>query len=315
MDGQSLNTTVEKFVLLGLSPSRHIQLFLFTIFLLVYTTTWLGNLTIITTVTTDHRLHTPMYFLLSNLAMIDVSFSSVTVPELLHDLLNENKTISFNGCITQMFFFHLCGGTMVFFLTVMAFDRWVAIYRPLRYLIIMNRNVCIGLVAGAWLGGFVHSIVQVALMIRLPFCGPNILDNFYCDIPQVVKLACMDTFVVELLMVSNSGMLTSLAFLILLVSYTVILVMLRNRVVEGRQKAYSTCAAQITVVSLIFGPCIFIYARPFQKFAADKAVSVLYTVFTPMLNPMIYTLRNSEMKGAIRRLMCSLVCKVLDLGL
>uniref|UniRef100_A0A8D0L2Y2 G-protein coupled receptors family 1 profile domain-containing protein n=1 Tax=Sphenodon punctatus TaxID=8508 RepID=A0A8D0L2Y2_SPHPU len=302
MDGQSLNTTVEKFVLLGLSPSRHIQLFLFTIFLLAYTTTWLANLTIIITVTTDHRLHTPMYFLLANLAMIDVSYSSVTVPKLLYDLLNENKTISFNGCMTQMLFFHLCGGTMVFFLIVMAFDRWVAIYRPLRYLIIMNRNVCVGLVAGAWLGGFAHSIVQVALMIRLPFCGPKILDNFYCDVPQVVKLACTDTFVVELLMISNSGMLTSLSFLVLLVSYMVILVMLRNRVGEGRQKAYSTCAVQMTVVSLIFGPYIFIYARPFRKFAADKAVSVLYTVFTPMLNPMIYTLRNKEMKGVIRRL-------------
>ncbi|KYO24775.1 olfactory receptor 4D1-like [Alligator mississippiensis] len=242
-----------------------------------------------------------MYFLLANFGVIDVSFSSVTVPKLLHNLLLGGRTISFNGCMAQMFFFHLDGGAKVF-LIVMAFDRDVAICMPLRYLKIMNWDVCIGLVAGAWLGGSAHSLVQVALMICLPFCGPKVLDNFFCDVPQVPKLARTNTFVVEWLMVSNSGLLSSLSFVVLLISYAVILVMLRMRMSEGRQKAYNTCLAQITVVCLIFRPCIVIYDRPFHNFTADKVISVLYTVFILMLNPMIYTLRNTEMKGAIKRI-------------
>ncbi|XP_059587310.1 olfactory receptor 4D1-like [Alligator mississippiensis] len=301
MDQDNLTSPVTEFLLLGLSQSRQIQLFLFSLFLAVYATTWLGNLIIISTVISDPRLHTPMYFLLANLSVIDVSFSSVSVPKLLDHLLLGGRAISFNGCMAQMFFFHLSGGAEVFFLIVMAFDRYLAIYKPLHYLTIMNWDVCIGMVVGAWLGGFAHSFIQVAIMIHLPFCGPNVLDNFFCDVPQVLKLACTDTSVEEWLMLSNGGLVATVCFGVLLLSYTVILVMLRTRVSEGRQKAYNTCLAQITVVCLIFGPCIFIYARPFQNFAADKAVAVLYIVITPMLNPMIYTLRNTEMKGAIKR--------------
>uniref|UniRef100_A0A8C3TEW9 G-protein coupled receptors family 1 profile domain-containing protein n=1 Tax=Chelydra serpentina TaxID=8475 RepID=A0A8C3TEW9_CHESE len=298
----NLTTTVTELILLGLTQSHELQRFLFVVFLLIYVTTWLGNFTIITMVITDHRLHTPMYFLLANLAFIDVSDSTVNAPKMLLGLISQRKTISFNGCIIQMLFFHFIAGAMVFFLMVMAVDRYVAIHKPLRYLTIMNRGVCQGLVVGAWLGGFSHSIVQIALIIQLPFCGPNVLDNFYCDVPQVIKLACADTFLVELLMVSNSGLLLLIIFIILLISYAVILVKIQTHVTEGKHKALSTCAAQITVVSLIFIPSIFIYARPFHKFAVDKAVSVIYTVVTPMLNPMIYTLRNTEMKNAIRRL-------------
>ncbi|KAM7149988.1 olfactory receptor 4D1-like [Macrochelys suwanniensis] len=303
MEQGNLTTTVTEFILLGLTQSHELQRFLFVVFLLIYVTTWLGNFTIITTVITDHRLHTPMYFLLANLAFIDVSDSTVNAPKMLLGLISQRKTISFNGCIIQMFFFHFIAGAMVFSLVVMAVDRYVAIHKPLRYLTIMNWGVCQGLVVGAWLGGFAHSIVQIALIIQLPFCGPNVLDNFYCDVPQVIKLACADTFLVELLMVSNSGLLLLIIFIILLISYTVILVKIRTHVTEGKHKALSTCGAQITVVSLIFIPGIFIYARPFHKFVVDKAVSVIYTVVTPMLNPMIYTLRNTEMKNAIRRLL------------
>uniref|UniRef100_A0A8C8VJC6 G-protein coupled receptors family 1 profile domain-containing protein n=1 Tax=Pelusios castaneus TaxID=367368 RepID=A0A8C8VJC6_9SAUR len=303
MDSQNLTTTVTEFVLLGLTQNHELRYFLFMVLFMVYVSTWLGNFTIIVTVITDHHLHTPMYFLLANLAFLDISDSSVNAPKLLLNLLSHHKMISFNECILQMFFFHLIAGAMAFFLVGMAIDRYVAIYKPLRYLTIMNKGMCMGLVAVAWLGGLAHSSVQIGLILQLPFCGPNVLDNFYCDVPQVIKLACTDTHLVELQMVFNGGVILIILFMILLISYSTILVKIRTHITEGKHKALSTCGAQITVVSFIFIPCIFIYARPFKKFTLDKVVSVIYTVITPMLNPVIYSLRNSEMKKAIKRLM------------
>ncbi|XP_034643308.1 olfactory receptor 4D2-like [Trachemys scripta elegans] len=303
MEQQNLSSTVTEFVLLGLTQSPEIQRCLFIIFFIVYLTTWVGNVTIIITVITEHQLHTPMYFLLANLAFLDVSDSSVTAPKLLLGLLSQHRTISFNECILQMFFFHFFAGAAILVFVLMAVDRYVAIYKPLRYLNIMNQGVCVGLVAGAWMGGLAHSIVQIALVLRLPFCGPNILDNFYCDVPQVIKLACTDTYLVELLMVSNSGMLVIVMFIILLISYTIILVKIKKHVTDRKRKALSTCGTQITVVCLQFIPSTFIYARPFRKFPMDKLASVFFTLITPMINAMIYTLKNAEMKKAIRRLM------------
>ncbi|XP_004609782.2 olfactory receptor 4N2-like [Sorex araneus] len=297
------NTVVTEFILLGLTQSQNIQLLVFVLILIFYLIILPGNLLIILTIKLDPGLSAPLYFFLGNLAFLDASYSFIVAPRMLMDFLSEKKIISYRSCIAQLFFLHFLGGGETLLLVVMAFDRYIAICRPLYYSTVMNPRACYIMLFGLWLGGFIHSIIQVAIILRLPFCGPNELDNFFCDVPQVIKLACMDTFAVELLMVFNSGLVILLCFLGLLASYAVILCHVHGSAGEGKSKAISTCTTHIIVIFLMFGPAIFIYTRPFQALPADKVVSFFHTVIFPLMNPVIYTLRNQEVKASMKKLL------------
>ncbi|XP_058397105.1 olfactory receptor 4K15 [Diceros bicornis minor] len=293
---------VTEFVLLGLSNSQELQPFLFVIFSLFYLAILLGNFLIILTVISDSRLHTPMYFLLANLSFIDICVASFATPKMIADFLVAHKTVSFEACLAQIFFVHLFAGGEMVLLVSMAYDRYVAICKPLHYLTIMNWRVCVTLVLVPWCVGFIHTTSQLAFTVNLSFCGPNQVDSFFCDLPLVTKLACIDTYVVSLLIVADSGFLSMSSFLLLVVSYTVILITVRNHSSAGMAKARSTLTAHITVVTLFFGPCIFIYVWPLSGYSVDKVLAVLYTIFTSILNPVIYTLRNKEVKTAMLKL-------------
>uniref|UniRef100_A0A8C3FUW0 Olfactory receptor n=1 Tax=Chrysemys picta bellii TaxID=8478 RepID=A0A8C3FUW0_CHRPI len=290
-------------VLLGLSQPRVLSLALAILLLLSYAIVLLGNLSIILTIRAEPRLAaSPMYYLLGNLSLVDLCYTSVTTPQMALGLLSGHATISLGECLAQLFFLHFLGCTEIFLLTAMAYDRYVAICQPLHYTAIMSCRTCARLVAGSWMGALAHSLVQTLLATTLPYCGPNHIDHYFCDVAPLLGVACTDTSLVEILVVSNTGAISLGCFLVLLVSYGVILAALRRRSTEGRLKALSTCTAHLMVVAIFFGPCIFIYTRPFSTIPADKVVSLLATVVTPMLNPLIYTLRNTEMKGAMRRL-------------
>ncbi|XP_040083553.1 olfactory receptor 4F4-like, partial [Oryx dammah] len=296
------HSTVTEFIFLGLSNSQQLQIFLFVFFFVFYVGIVFGNLLIVITVASDSHLHSPMYFLLANLSLIDLCLSSVTAPKMIADFFSKYKVISFKGCFAQIFLLHFFGGSELVILIAMAFDRYVAICKPLRYTTIMSGKVCAGFVAAAWGTGFLHSVSQLAFAVNLPFCGPNEVDSFYCDLPRVIKLACTDTYRLDIMVIANSGVLTVCSFFLLIISYTVILVTIQHLPSERSSKALSTLTAHITVVLLFFGPCIFIYAWPFPIKSLDKFLAVFYSVVTPFLNPMIYTLRNKDMKTAMRRL-------------
>ncbi|XP_074854443.1 olfactory receptor 4S2-like [Carettochelys insculpta] len=293
---------VTEFVLLGLSQNQKLQEMFFVLFLFFYLAIVLGNLLIVFTIISSQRLSSPMYFFLSYLSFVDVCYSSVMVPKMIADFLTEEKIISFIGCIAQLFGVHFFGCTEIFILTVMAYDRYAAICKPLHYTTLMTRHMCGQMVVACWLGGFVHSIIQTLVTTQLPFCGPNEIDHYFCDVHPLLQLACADTYVAGIAVVANSGMIALGSFLLLVTSYVVILNSLRTHSSEGRRKALSTCSSHIAVVILFFGPCTFTYIRPSSHLSEDKMVAVFYTVITPMLNPLIYTLRNEEMKGAIRKL-------------
>ncbi|XP_011830761.1 PREDICTED: olfactory receptor 4A5-like isoform X1 [Mandrillus leucophaeus] len=297
------NNTITEFVLLGFSQDPGVQKALFVTFLLTYFMTMVGNLLIVVTIISSPSLGSPMYFLLACLSLIDAVYSTTISPKLIVDLFCDKKTISFPACMGQLFIGHLFGGAEIFLLVVMAYDCYVAICKPLHYLTIMNRQVCILLLMAAVAGGFVHSVFQIVVVYSLPFCSPNVIDHFVCDMYPLLELACTDTYFIGLTVVVNGGAMCMAIFIILLISYGIILNSLKTYSQEGRRKALSTCSSHITVVVLFFVPCIFMYVRPVSTFPIDKLMTVFYTVITPMLNPLIYTLRNSEMRNAIEKLL------------
>ncbi|XP_006165728.2 olfactory receptor 4K17 [Tupaia chinensis] len=300
---EPLNQThVSEFILLGLTNSKNIEFLLFALFSTIYVVTVLGNLLIVVTVFNTPSLNTPMYFLLGNLSFVDMTLASFATPKMIVNLVQKHKTISFPGCFTQIFLLHLLGGVEMVLLVSMAYDRYVAICKPLHYMTIMNKKVCVFLVMISWFLGLLHSGLQIPFVVNLPFCGPNVVDSIFCDLPLVTKLACIDTYIVQIVIVANSGMISLSCFTILLISYSLIFITVKKHSSTGQSKARSTLTAHITVVILFFGPCIFIYIWPFSNHSVDKFLAVFYTIITPILNPIIYTLRNKEMKTAMRKL-------------
>ncbi|XP_049755101.1 olfactory receptor 4F3/4F16/4F29-like [Elephas maximus indicus] len=300
MDGTN-HSVVSEFVFLGLSNSWEKQLVLFVFFSMFYVASLMGNSLLMLTVNSDPHLHSPMYFLLANLSFIDLGVSSVASPKMIYDLFRKCKVISFSGCIAQIFFIHVIGGAEMVLLIAMAFDRYVAICKPLHYPTIMSPRICISFLLSAWTIGLIHSVVQLAFVVNLPFCGPNVLDSFYCDLPHFIKLACTDIYWLEFMVMANSGFISVGSFFILIISYIVIIVTVQKHSSAGLSKALSTLLAHITVVVLFFGPFIFFYTWPSSSTHLDKFLAIFDAVLTPFLNPILYTLRNQEMKVAMWR--------------
>uniref|UniRef100_A0A8C2LE69 Olfactory receptor family 10 subfamily G member 9B n=1 Tax=Cricetulus griseus TaxID=10029 RepID=A0A8C2LE69_CRIGR len=294
-------TLVTTFFLSGLPHPPSLDTMLFAIFLVIYILTVLGNLLILMVIRVDSHLHTPMYYFLTNLSFIDMWFSTVTM--LMTLVSQEGGAISFYSCLAQFYSFHFLGSTECFLYTVMSYDRYLAISYPLRYSSMMSRRVCALLAAGTWLTGSLHSAVQTSLIFHLPYCGPSQIQHYFCDGPPILKLACADTSAIEMVIFVNIGVVASGCFLLISLSYvSIVCSILRIRTSEGRHRAFQTCASHCIVVLCFFVPCVFIYLRPGSRDAVDAVVTVFYTVLTPLLNPVVYTLRNKEVKKALVKL-------------
>uniref|UniRef100_A0A674KDK0 Olfactory receptor n=2 Tax=Terrapene triunguis TaxID=2587831 RepID=A0A674KDK0_9SAUR len=303
MNNQS---TVTEFRLLGLSSFPEMQPLLFMSFLIIYLLTLAGNLSICLAIWVDTTLHTPMYFFLINLSLLDISYSSVTLPNMLVMLFAKIKSLSFSSCMAQLYFLISFAGSESLLLALMAYDRYMAICQPLHYTTIMNHRTCMCSAIAIWIGGFVYSMLHTFFIARLPFCGPNEINHFFCEIPPLIKLACMDTYFNEVLVFLLSGAVGGSCFLLISTSYAYILsTIMKIHSSQGRRKAFSTCASHLLTVLLFYGPGFFTYLCPSSSYSMDigKVVSVFYTVVTPMLNPMIYSLRNKDVQAAFKKAM------------
>ncbi|NXF91222.1 O1019 protein, partial [Eubucco bourcierii] len=298
------HSSVTEFVLQGLSEQVEMEVVLFVLLLLVYSITLLGNAGIMAAIGSERQLHTAMYFFLGSLSLVDICFSSVIAPRALVNFLSRSRTISFAACMGQAFFYIVFVTTECFLLATMALDRYMAICHPLLYPSVMTRSLCLWLVLGCYLVGVLNSTLQMTFIIRLPFCGSNVINHFFCDVPPLLALSCASTHTNEVILFSLAGVIELGTLSAILVSYLFIsFAILRIRSAEGRQKAFSTCASHLAAVTLLYGTTIFMYLRPGTRhsLSTDKVISVFYTVVIPMLNPLIYSLRNKEVKHALRR--------------
>ncbi|XP_078518752.1 olfactory receptor 10A7-like [Lissotriton helveticus] len=303
--GHVNQTSVSEFIVLGFTGSPEIRFLLFIIFSIVYLITITGNATVMLVLHVDPSLHTPMYFFLRNLSFLEMCCSSVTVPKMLTNLLAADKRISFIGCATQMYFLLSLDTTKCFLLAVMSYDRYKVICHPLHYHIIMNKRLCQGLAAGCWASGSLLTLGNTSFIFTLPFCGPNIINHFFCDIPPVLELVCADTSAHEVVTIVLCKAILLTPFLLTLASYArVASTVLKMRSVEGQRRAFSTSASHLTSVSLFYGTASFMYLRPKASYSleVDKLLSLFHSAFTPMLNPLIYTLRNKEVMGSLWRI-------------
>uniref|UniRef100_A0A8C6FJ55 Olfactory receptor n=1 Tax=Moschus moschiferus TaxID=68415 RepID=A0A8C6FJ55_MOSMO len=298
-------TSVTEFLLLGVTDIQVLQPVLFVVFLAIYIVIVAGNAVILMVVISDPRLHSPMYFFLGNLSCLDICFSTVTFPKMLENFLSTYKAISFLGCISQLHFFHFLGSTEAMLLAVMAFDRFVAICKPLRYTLIMNHQVCTQMAVTIWITGFFHALLHSVMTSRLNFCGSNHIHHFFCDVKPLLELACGNIELNEWLLSTITGTIAVSPFFLTLLSYFYIIIYLffKTHSCSTLRKALSTCASHFMVVILFYVPVVFIYIRPASGSSVDqeRIIAIMYSVVTPMLNPLIYTLRNKEVKGALRR--------------
>ncbi|XP_034957577.2 olfactory receptor-like protein OLF3 [Zootoca vivipara] len=304
MMGQHNQTNVKEFVFVGFSREQNINLCLFVVFLSMYLVTLTGNTLIIVAIRIDPRLSTPMYFFLSNLSFLDICYTTSVVPQLLVHSLTSHKVISFSRCMAQLYISLSLGGIEFILLAAMAYDRYVAICYPLHYMTIMSRQVYIQMAMASWMGGFLNALVQTVFTMHLQFCSFNTINHFACELLAVIKVACSNTFVNEIVIVVAGVIVLLIPCVVVLLSYVYIIrAILRIRSSEGRQRAFSTCTSHLTVVTLCYGTAIFAYMSPKANTSPnqDKMVSIFYAVVTPMLNPIIYSLRNKEVKGALSK--------------
>ncbi|KAM6216319.1 olfactory receptor 5BS1-like [Rhynchocyon petersi] len=302
-------SAITEFILLGMSSDTQIQALLFMLFLVIYLLTLMGNLVMILVIRADSRLHTPMYFFLGHLSFLDMCFSSVTVPKMLQDFLAQKKSISMWGCITQSFFFTLSGGTEACLLSAMAYDRYAAICHPLLYTVIMNRPICMLIVSIAWAVGLLISLINSLFIHNLHFCESNIISHFSCELPPLFPLSCNDPTVNEILLAVSCAFMGLLTLPLILFSYSrIISAILRIRSSKGQGKAFSTCSSHLTIVLLFYGTTFFRYLSPTSGSTLEQVVSIQYSVITSLLNPLIYSLKNQEVKAALQRMIRQLKC-------